>query len=103
MKTYRYEKDLVKDIVDKVLKPLGSRAWWFKVHGGPYQKAGVSDLVGVIDGVPFGLEVKLPGKYPTPLQAKILAEMQRAGAVTGWADSLEEAQAILGRCLRRAA
>lgn len=34
--------------------------WWTKIHGGPFQAAGIPDLIGCVEGLFFGLEVKRP-------------------------------------------
>lgn len=75
----------------RALKGLGG--FWFKVHGGPYQQAGIPDILGVLDGTLYALEVKLPGRpHPlTDLQRATLDEMHRSGAVAAVVESREEA------------
>jgi len=56
--------------------------WVFKVHGGPYQAAGVPDVLVLRHGVLFGIELKRPGEVPTPLQQHQLDAIERAGGRT---------------------
>lgn len=39
-----------------------------KIHGSPFQEAGISDIVCSVHGRFIGLEVKRPTKEPTPIQ-----------------------------------
>lgn len=63
-------------------------AWVFKVHGNPYQMAGVPDLLVCVDGLFVGLEVKFnrPGESVqstlsrvTPRQWVQIDQINRAG------------------------
>ena len=45
-------------------------AWVFKVVGSPYQMVGVPDLLVVIDGLLFGLEVKHQKPHETKVAAR---------------------------------
>lgn len=60
----------------------GSRLWLFKTHGSPYQTAGLPDILGVLNGRAFGIEVKQPGKVPTALQDRTMIDMEVAGTHT---------------------
>ena len=73
-----------------------------KIHGGPYQRAGLPDLLVVRDGRVAGLEVKAPApgesderarERVTPIQQACLDEMARAGARTAVIVTVEEALA----------
>lgn len=75
-------------------------AFHAKIHGSPYQRSGLPDLVVILSGRVAGLEVKAaaPGESDeharqrvTPLQQACLDEMARAGAHTGVIISVEEA------------
>jgi hypothetical protein len=71
---------------------------WFKVHGGPFQSAGLPDLIGCVDGLFFGFEVKLPNdpkSKPTALQLATIAEYQSEGGYVCVVESLEEAVAVV--------
>lgn len=97
------EATIVDAIRTKVLKPLEPDLWFMKVHGGPYQKAGVPDFLGCYHGVMFYIEVKQPGKVPTPLQEIEMRRLRRAGAIGGVATSVDEARAIMARVQGKAA
>lgn len=60
---------------------------------------GESDIMGhrLSDGKAFYIEVKLPGEEPRKEQQKFLDSMQRAGALSGCAHSVEEAIKIVRR------
>lgn len=62
-----------KDIENKVKKCLQkNNVWFFKVHGGQFQNAGVPDLIVCLNGLFFGFEIK---RYPnklTPLQIGVM-------------------------------
>jgi hypothetical protein len=84
---------LEKSLVNRVLRELNSwpdtRA--VKIHGSMYGRHGDPDIWGCRYGVMFLLEMKLPGKKPTKLQAIELDRWTRAGAVAGWFDTFETA------------
>lgn len=75
-----------------------------KVHGGPYQTAGLPDLLIVIDGRAYGFEVKKQrlgesaehayGRATLP-QQKRLADLRRAGGVGAVVLSVDEVLALL--------
>ena len=81
-------------LTTNILKALRAEGgWWFKVHGGPFQQAGVPDIVGVFDGVFFGVEVKLPGRpHPvTKLQRYTLHRIHAARGVAVVVESVQDA------------
>ena len=61
-----------------------------KVHGGPYGHPTL-DLIGAVDGRMFLLEVKAPGKKPTPRQMSTMEDWSNAGVYTGWVTSVDAA------------
>ena len=67
----------------------------WKIHGSAFQAAGIPDVVGLQRGIFFGIEVKVPGKKPTPIQALTLTRIRAAGGNAGCATSVAEALAIL--------
>ena len=89
------EAKIVAAISAKVLKPLRPNLWFFKVHGGPFQRAGIPDFVGCYKGRFFAIEVKQPGKVPTPLQVIVMRELKEAGAAVCVATSVAEAQELI--------
>jgi hypothetical protein len=84
-------------IVAAILTELGTMAhtWAFKVHGGPFQSAGVPDIIGCRYGSLFAIEVKVPGGKATRLQELVMQRISDAGGLTGIATSVEEALAII--------
>ncbi len=84
-------------ITDCILAYLRSRpsTWRFKVGAGPWQIAGLPDIIGCTDGRFFAFEVKVPGKHATPLQAATLAAIKRAGGIAETVTSLEQVKFVL--------
>lgn len=78
----------------------GKRIREFKHHGSAFSEAGVSDVIGVLDGVFFACEFKAPESYgnnpekalregPTLNQRTYISEVIEAGGV-GWFASTTE-------------
>lgn len=59
---------------------------------------GSSDLIGIVDGRFFALEVKQPGKKPTKEQLQFLGCVRRHGGFAAVVTSVAEARAALQRC-----
>lgn len=83
--------------------------WLIKVHGGPYQEAGVPDLIGCVRGRMFAIEAKLrrPGESAPAARARTstrqrvqIERLLAAGASAGVALSVEEALGIVRQALR---
>ena len=57
--------------------------WWVKLHGGPFQAAGLPDILGLCDSKFFGIEVKMPGKENTvsEIQAYTLKKIRENGGI----------------------
>jgi len=70
MKITRFLKDLRKK---------GEPIWWFKVHGGPTQQAGIPDMYVLHRGITYWLEVKTPVGKLSPLQAHTIKQINAAG------------------------
>lgn len=64
--------------------------WGFKVHGGPYQEAGIPDIVGTRRGRFFAAEGKKHGEKPTKLQNSIMQRIRDSGGVAFVYHSLKE-------------
>lgn len=86
-----------RDIVAAIVRSAKRQGWWtMKVHGGPYQPAGIPDLMLVKDGRVIWMEVKQPGKKPTPIQVRRMAEIEeQSGARCYVVTSREEADEYL--------
>lgn len=86
-----------KRITDSILAYLRARprTWRFKVGAGPFQVAGLPDIIGVASGQFFAFEVKVPGKHATPLQAATLAAIKRAGGIAETVTSVDQVRFVL--------
>lgn len=72
-----------------------------KVHGGPFQRAGIPDLLYCIRGLYFALEVKVPGKGKlSQIQIDTLDLIQQAGGVAAEVTSPQEALSVIAEGLR---
>ena len=85
---------LESGIQNKIIKHLRSRGAIVNKTIS-MSKSGWPDIVGCYKGRFIGIEVKRPGKKPTPLQEFKLAELAAAGAYVGAATSVAEARALL--------
>ena len=83
------EGELARAIIQALSARVGG--FWCKIHGGPFQKAGLPDIVGCVDGKFFGIEVKMPGKEPTALQARVLEEITDSGGYATWVTRVGQA------------
>ena len=90
------EKTIVQQIV-KALKEQGV-SWCIKTHGGPFQAAGIPDILAIapMTGRLLGIEVKRPrvGRL-TALQAAQIEKINGSGGVAGVATSVDEAISLL--------
>jgi Holliday junction resolvase len=68
-------------LVRKVLKWLRDRGWWAeKFHGGPYQRAGIPDILALHpQSRPLWIECKTGVAEPTTVQKVVMAELLAAG------------------------
>jgi len=89
------EAKLVKKIKTALETEVGGL--WFKVHGGPYQQAGISDLLGCVAGKFVAIEVKMPGKEATltKLQRHFLETVITSGGLGVMVTSPEDAVSIV--------
>lgn len=83
-----YEKDDIKKYLDG-LAPL---TWYFNPYMAGFGKSGVPDIIGCSlkrnmfanTGQLFVIEVKRPGKQPTPIQWRRMGEVEAAGGKAFW-------------------
>ena len=87
------EAELQRRIRKRLTEEFGGK--WVKIHGNRFQSAGLPDIVGCLHGQFYGMEVKQPGKGPTPIQAVFLEELTAQGAVAGIVHSIDEAVALV--------
>jgi hypothetical protein len=83
-----------KQDVDKWLKKLGpDRVWHHKTITMGYGASGAPDYVLCLNGAMWGLEIKRPGKGPTPIQQRRMDAIRKAGghAVAGTAEVVIQA------------
>lgn len=66
--------------VKKYLDSL-SKCWYIKIWGGGFMKAGIPDILGVINGKFIALEIKGPKGVPSELQKRNIRLINKAG---GW-------------------
>lgn len=87
------ERDIQRGIIEMLeeRRRRGEQVYWLNIGGGPRIRKGTPDLLVVYRGVPFLLEIKVPGKKPTRLQRRELEQWNRAGAVTVVVTSVEQA------------
>lgn len=102
------EKQLVESIRLAIDREYPD-AWVFKVHGGPYQRVGVPDLLVCVQGLLVGLEVKhqKPGESETHARGRVTASQQdqidkivRAGGYAREVLTVEEAMEALRTVLQ---
>jgi len=93
-------------LIVKAIHKKHPEVWGFKTHGGPYQAAGLPDLIFCVNGLFVGIEVKFqrPGESAkhaheraTELQRMQIAKINRAGGLAAVATSVEEALDIIDR------
>lgn len=81
-------------IVAAVLKYLRARGYWAaKLHGGPYQMAGLPDVLAIKGGLATWVEVKRPGEKPTAIQESMMRTLANAGSIVIVATSIEDLEA----------
>tara|TARA_R110000824_G_scaffold2646_2_gene12214 strand:+ start:215 stop:556 length:342 start_codon:yes stop_codon:yes gene_type:complete len=85
-----------KSITLRITKWLDqqSNCWWLKYHGGMYSTAGTPDILVSWHGHFYAFEVKQPGKYPTPIQKRVIAQINAAGGQAHVVRSLEDVQGV---------
>jgi Holliday junction resolvase len=80
----------------RILRDLKSRgAWALKVHGSAWQRAGIPDILACVGGRFFAIEVKSPGKHPTPLQKREVRQIQESGGTAAVVETWEEYLALI--------
>lgn len=77
------------------LESLGRDCWYFKVLGGPGQKAGVPDIVGCINGHFFAAELKVKPNKPSAKQEHEIAKIKDAGGESAVLYTYEEFEAFI--------
>lgn len=89
------ETSLRNNIALAVRMKYGVNLYMKKIHGSPYQEAGIPDLIGCFNGSFIGMEIKQSGCNPTPIQAANIRDIRRAGGFAQAIHSLPEAMEFL--------
>lgn len=91
------EAKVLKSIIAhlETLKKAGRPIWWVKLRAGPWQQAGLPDLLVVLDGREMFFEAKAPGEVATPLQQETMRRIRAAGGVAEAVDSAAQVAEIL--------
>lgn len=91
--------------IREALEKKFSGAKCFKIHGGPFQEAGIPDLICCINGRFFGFEVKLDNKRSklSAIQEEVIWELLEAGGTACAVTSPDEALAIVEEAERLSA
>jgi len=87
-------------LVGKILEALRERGgYWIKVHGSPFQRRGIPDIIGCYCGRFYAFEVKVdPEAYDaTELQQKNITDITKERGVACIVCSTEEALKILNK------
>lgn len=102
-----------RGLVARIMKAVSAeypQGWWMKVHGGPYQMAGVPDVILCIDGMFIGMEVKFarPGESEasarertTPGQRLQIRKINDAGGMAGVVTSPDQALDLISRAYQK--
>jgi len=90
------EKDIVRKIKTMLERDFGG--FWFKSHGGSFQRVGLPDLIGSVDGKFVAMEVKKPSRVDRVSfnQEICLMEIKKMGqAIVGIVTNPEDASELL--------
>ena len=93
---------LEKNLRSKIIKHLRTK-WggrWDVIHGGPFQAAGISDIIGCYRGHFCAFEIKAPRtgqtRYAaTARQLAYLDSVIAAGGIAAIVKSVEEVEAVM--------
>lgn len=76
----RRNEALVKRKITKALREVG--AWYCFPVAGPYGRAGLPDIMALMNGVFLGIEAKSGKNRPTELQRQQLRKIRSAGGLS---------------------
>lgn len=77
------------------------RTFAWKIHTTAMGQTGHPDIDACVDGRSVKIEMKRPGRRPEPHQLGRLRRWQAAGALVGWASTLEHVQQLHARAGQR--
>lgn len=94
------ESKLQRKIKKALVKRFGGM--WFKIHGSRYQKVGLPDLWGLVDGLTICIEVKLPKKKHTlsAVQKKCIRQINRNGGYAFVSTNVSHAMMVVRQILK---
>lgn len=89
---------LERDITRQIKKLLDNieNCWYFKVAGGQFQRAGIPDIIGCLNGKYFAIEVKRPGGKLSEKQKKEIEAIKSCNGIVFVAYSTEDVIKGLG-------
>lgn len=77
--------------------------WWFKVWGGPFQQAGIPDIIGCCCGLFFAFEVKTDEGDTSKIQDVTISDIREmGGGVAEVVRTPEETVRFVKKALRSA-
>lgn len=76
-----FEKAKIRAHLDAI------NAWCFAPLMAGFGKSGVPDIIACYRTMFIGIEVKRPGKKPTPIQERRMAEIKVRGGIAIWGDA----------------
>jgi len=88
------EKNLTKKILKALNELPKTKAIKREASG---VRNGQADITGAYKGIRLEIEVKVGDNKPTALQLQWLSEWKKAGCITGWVRSVDEAMLLLLR------
>jgi hypothetical protein len=91
------EARLTEKVMFQLKRHSKKDGWWVKIHGGPFQQAGIPDIIGCYKGRFVAIEVKVPGKEGTmsAIQRAIFSRIRLAGGVPHVVTSVTGAMELL--------
>lgn len=91
------ETDYIRLKILPALRDAYPGGFFYKTHGGPYARAGQSDILGCVEGRFVAIEIKMPGKLSTvtELQQAFLDSVLAAGGIAGATTTPEGAVALI--------
>lgn len=97
-RTEKSESDITKQAITWLKAQPRTYAW--KLHTGAMGENGHPDIDGCMNGRTLKIEMKRPGRRPTPAQMARLLLWRQAGAIVGWATTVDEVMALVEQGIR---
>lgn len=95
-KAARREAPLEKVIVGRVMDEAERLGFFtLKIHGGPFGRRGIPDVLAIKDGRAYWMEAKRPGEEPTRVQVTMMKKLMAAGCPVAVVCSAGDARAFL--------